>query len=142
MNLMETASRAWPSLILAWKLVDDYIDEFSELVEEAGYSDGLSIVMKFRKGLDRDIQDHIAEMVQGRPEDDDPEGWYTAARVLDTNRAVNQAFHGTYSESPNTIADAKSSTSDHLHYSGISCPDITIPQGTCVGIQHPDAYGD
>jgi hypothetical protein len=37
------------------KSVDDYIDEFSELVEEAGYSDGLSIVMKFRKGLDRDL---------------------------------------------------------------------------------------
>jgi len=35
------------------KSVDDYIDEFSELVEEAGYSDGLSIVMKFWKGLDR-----------------------------------------------------------------------------------------
>jgi len=47
------------------KSVDDYIDEFSELVE-AGYSDGLSIVMKFRKGLDQDIQDRIVEMVQGR----------------------------------------------------------------------------
>ena len=55
------------------KSVDDYIDEFSELVEEAGYSDGLSIVMKFRKGLDWDIQDWIAEMVQGRLGDDDPE---------------------------------------------------------------------
>ncbi len=77
------------------KSVDDYIDEFSELVEEAGYSDGLSIVMKFRKGLDRDIQDRIAEMVQGRPKDDDPDGWYAAARVLDANRAANLAFHGT-----------------------------------------------
>jgi hypothetical protein len=77
------------------KSVDDYIDEFSELVEEAGYSNGLSIVMKFRKGLDQDIQDHIAEMVQGRPEDDNPEGWYAAARVLDTNQAANQAFHST-----------------------------------------------
>jgi hypothetical protein len=77
------------------KLVDDYIDEFSELVKEAGYSDGLSIVMKFRKGLDRDIQDWIVEMVQGRPEDDDPEEWYAAVRVLDANRAANQAFHST-----------------------------------------------
>jgi hypothetical protein len=77
------------------KSVDDYIDEFSELVEEAGYSDGLSIVMKFRKGLDRELQDRIAEMVQGRPDDDDPEEWYAAARVLDANRAANQAFHGT-----------------------------------------------
>jgi Retrotransposon gag protein len=77
------------------KSVDDYIDEFSELVKEASYSDGLSIVMKFRKGLDRDIQDRIAEMVQGRPEDDDPEEWYAAAQVLDANRAANQAFHST-----------------------------------------------
>jgi Retrotransposon gag protein/Zinc knuckle len=77
------------------KSVDDYIDKFSELVKEAGYSDGLSIVMKFRKGLDWDIQDRIAEMVQGRPEDDDPEEWYAAARVLDANRAANQAFHST-----------------------------------------------
>jgi hypothetical protein len=46
------------------KVVDDYIDDFSELVDEASYMDGLSIVMKFWKGLDRDIQDWIAEMVK------------------------------------------------------------------------------
>jgi Retrotransposon gag protein/Zinc knuckle len=77
------------------KAVDDYIDEFTELIEEAGYSDGLSIVMKFRKGLDREVQDRIAEMVLGRPGDDDPEGWYDAARVFDANKMANQAFHGT-----------------------------------------------
>jgi hypothetical protein len=77
------------------KSVDDYIDEFLELIEEAGYSDGLSIVMKFQKGLDWDLQDRIAEMVQGRPEDDEPEEWYVVVQVLDANRAVNQAFHGT-----------------------------------------------
>jgi membrane peptidoglycan carboxypeptidase len=76
------------------KVVDDYIDEFSELVDEAGYTDGLSIVMKFRKGLDQDIQDQIAEMVQGRPSDNDPEGWYGAVRTFDANQAANQAFHG------------------------------------------------
>jgi len=76
------------------KSVDDYIDKFLELVEEAGYSNGLSTVMKFRKGLDRDLQDHIVEMVQGRPDNDDLEEWYAAARVLDANQAANQAFHG------------------------------------------------
>jgi hypothetical protein len=75
--------------------VDDYIDEFSELIDEAGYTDSLSIIMKFRRGLDRDIQDQIAELVQGRLEDDDPEGWYSAARMFNTNRTANQAFHGT-----------------------------------------------
>ena len=74
--------------------MDDYIDEFSELIDEAGYTDGLSIVMKFWKGLDRDIQDRVAEMVQGRPEDNDPDGWYEAARMFDANWAANQAFHG------------------------------------------------
>ena len=65
--------------------MDDYIDKFLELVEEAGYSDSLSIIIKFQKGLDQDIQDRIAEMVQGRPEDDNLEEWYAAVRVLDTN---------------------------------------------------------
>jgi hypothetical protein len=77
------------------KTVDDYVDEFSELIEESGYTDGLAIVMKFRKGLDVHIQDRVAEMVQGRPRDDDPEGWYDAARRFDANRAANQAFHTT-----------------------------------------------
>jgi hypothetical protein len=67
------------------KAVGDYIDEFSELVEEAGYVDGLSIVMKFQRGLDRDIQDWIAELVQGRPENNDPDGWYSATCMFDAN---------------------------------------------------------
>jgi hypothetical protein len=50
--------------------------------------------MKFRKGLDQDIQDQIAEMAQGRPSDDDPEGWYSTACNFDANQAANQAFHG------------------------------------------------
>jgi len=33
-------------------------------------------------------------MVQGRPSDNDPEGWYGAACTFDANRAANQAFHG------------------------------------------------
>ena len=80
--------------------MDDYIDEFSELVDEAGYTDGLVIVMKFRKGLDRDIQDRIAEMVQGRPNYADPQGWYNAAQLLDANKSAHQAFHGSQKTAP------------------------------------------
>jgi hypothetical protein len=76
--------------------VDDYIDEFLELIHEAGYIDGLSIIMKFRRGLDRDIQDQIAEMVQRRLKENDPEGWYNAAHMLNANRTANQAFHGVH----------------------------------------------
>src|SRR5258705_444547 len=69
------------------KAVDDYVDEFSELI------DGLSVIMKFRRGLDRDIQNQIVEMVQGRSKDDDLEGWYNAACMFDANRTANQVFH-------------------------------------------------
>ena len=33
-------------------------------------------------------------MVQGRPEDNDLDGWYEAAWMFDANWAANQAFHG------------------------------------------------
>jgi hypothetical protein len=75
--------------------VDEYIDEFDDLVDEAGYTDGLAIVMKFRRGLDRQIQDRIAELGMNRPSDNDPEEWYEAARLFDQNRAANEAFHAT-----------------------------------------------
>ena len=73
--------------------MDDYINEFSELVDEVGYTAGLSIVIQFRKGLDQDIQDQIAEIAQGRPSDNHPEGWYSAACTFDASQATNQAFH-------------------------------------------------
>jgi hypothetical protein len=73
--------------------VEEYIDEFSSLIAEAGYYDGQAIVMKFRRGLDRTTQDKIAEMGRDRPRDDDVDAWYAAARIIDDNRAANLAFH-------------------------------------------------
>jgi hypothetical protein len=74
--------------------VDDYLDEFRELVEQAGYKEGLAIVMKFRRGLNREIQDQIAQLAIGRPKDDAPEEWYHAAVTADENRTTNLMFHG------------------------------------------------
>jgi Retrotransposon gag protein/Zinc knuckle len=74
--------------------VDDYIDEFRELVDQAGYREGLAIVVKFRRGLDRDIQDQIAQLVVGRPGDDRPEEWFQAAVSAEENRTANLLFHG------------------------------------------------
>jgi hypothetical protein len=73
--------------------VDDYVDSFVALIDEAGYTDGKCVVMKFRRGLDRTIQDKVAEMGDGRPTNDDPDTWYSAARQFDQNRVANQAFH-------------------------------------------------
>jgi hypothetical protein len=74
--------------------VDDYIDDFRELIDQAGYKEGLPIVAKFRRGLNRDIQDQIAQLVIGRPSDQDAEEWYKAAVVAEENRTANTLFHG------------------------------------------------
>jgi Retrotransposon gag protein/Zinc knuckle len=73
--------------------VDTYVDEFQDLVEMSQYSDALGIVLKFRRGLQGPMQDKIAEMGKDRPADDDPEGWYKAARLFDQNRRANDAFN-------------------------------------------------
>jgi hypothetical protein len=74
------------------RTVDEYTDEFRDLIELAGYTDGLAIVIKFCRGLSREIQDQVATMPVGRPADDKPEGWYEAMALCDENRITNAAF--------------------------------------------------
>ena len=73
--------------------VDAYIDEFQDLVDISGYADKLTIVVKFRRGLSQVIQDKIAESGNDCPAHDDPNGWYRVARLFDSNRLANEAFH-------------------------------------------------
>ena len=74
--------------------VDDYLDEFQDLVSESGYTSPKTIVVKFRRGLNPKITDAVATMAADRPDDLDPEGWYEAAVRIDQNRAMNAAFRG------------------------------------------------
>jgi len=76
--------------------VDDYLDEFLDLISEAGYTDPKTIVVKFRRGLEPRIQDAIATMTSGRPSDMEPSDWYKAAKTVDQNRATNEAFRSSY----------------------------------------------
>ena len=71
--------------------IDDYLDEFVGLVVEAGYTDLKTTVVKFRKGLDPQIQNTIATMAYASPED-----WYEAAKNIDQNWAANEAFKLAY----------------------------------------------
>jgi hypothetical protein len=41
--------------------VEEYINEFEELINMSQYKDGLAIVLKFHHGLNATIQDKIAE---------------------------------------------------------------------------------
>jgi hypothetical protein len=76
--------------------LDDYIDEFQDLITEAGYTDPKTIVVKFRRGLNAQIQNAVATMASGRPSDTSPDGWYSMARIVDQNRATNEAFQSSY----------------------------------------------
>lgn len=62
------------------RTVDEYVDEFLELTEQAQYHDGAYVVMRFRHGLDPQIQTQIATMASGRPDDTIVRDWIEAAR--------------------------------------------------------------
>ena len=72
--------------------LDDYLDEFLDLVADSGYTDPKTIVVKFRRGLNSQIQNAVATMASGRPSDTQPDEWYNMARTVDQNRATNEAF--------------------------------------------------
>lgn len=75
--------------------VDEYTDEFKDLVELAGYTDGLVIVIKYRRGLSPTIQSQVATMTTGRPADTEPRQWFAAASLCDENHRTNAAFVAT-----------------------------------------------
>ena len=94
------------------RLVDEYRDEFLDLITEAGYTDPKTLVVKFRRGLNPQVQNAVATMAAGRPSDTSPTHWYEAARNVDQNRASNEAFQSSFRSS----APARPTTS------GILCP--------------------
>jgi hypothetical protein len=73
--------------------VEAYIDEFKDLVDLSGYTDPITIVLKFRRGLNLMTQDRIAESGTDRLSDMDFDGWFKVAQRLDLNRLGNEAFH-------------------------------------------------
>jgi hypothetical protein len=76
--------------------LDDYLDEFQDLITESGYTDPKTIVVKFRRGLNSQIQNAVATMASGRPSDTSPAQWYEVARTVDQNRATNEAFQSSH----------------------------------------------
>jgi hypothetical protein len=87
-NVLETAA-----YFQGRRSVDDYLDQFRDLVDDSGYTDPKTIVVKFRRGLDRRIANALAGMATGRPSDTDPESWFRLAVRMDQNRAADEAFH-------------------------------------------------
>jgi hypothetical protein len=59
--------------------VEAYIDEFKDLGDLSGHTDPITIVLKFRRGLNPTTQDRIAKSGMDRPSDTDFNGWFKAA---------------------------------------------------------------
>jgi hypothetical protein len=78
------------------RAVDDYLDDFRDLISDSGYSDPKTIVVKFRRGLNPAIADAVATMAAERPDDLDPEAWYEAVIRIDQNQAANAAFRSAH----------------------------------------------
>ena len=65
--------------------LDNYTDKFQDLIADAGYTDLKTIVVKFQRGLNAQIQNPVTTMASGRPSDTNLEEWYSMARVVDQN---------------------------------------------------------
>jgi len=74
MNVLETTSYFQGG----WS-VDNYLNQFKDLIEDSGYSDLKTIVVKFCRGLDRRISTTLVGMTYGRPADTDPKAWFCLA---------------------------------------------------------------
>ena len=90
--------------------VDDYLDDFQDLISDSGYADPKTIMVKFRRGLNPSIADAVATMASGRPDDLDPEAWYEAAIHFDQNQAANAAFRSAHFATPQTKTTAPAPT--------------------------------
>ncbi|KIM48966.1 hypothetical protein M413DRAFT_47563, partial [Hebeloma cylindrosporum] len=80
--------------------VAEYLDQFQDLIYDSGYKDPKTIVVKFRRGLDRRISNALAGMTTGRPSDTDPGAWFDLATQMDQNSATDRAFHASLSPLP------------------------------------------
>jgi len=63
--------------------VDDYLDQFRDLVYDSGYTDPKTVVVKFHQGLDCQISTALVEMTYGRPSDTDLEAWFHLTVQID-----------------------------------------------------------
>jgi hypothetical protein len=71
------------------RTIDDYVDDFVELMTRSRFSDMRSAVVKFRKGLEPSFAHTLAESLHP-PANDDLKGWVAQAKQLDRSRRMHQ----------------------------------------------------
>jgi hypothetical protein len=76
------------------RTVDDYVDEFEDLVDRGGLTDKFAIVLKFRVGLNPAIASTIANQ-PNPPDYNDVEGWVANAQRIDKNHNLETLVRST-----------------------------------------------
>ncbi|KAG6875337.1 hypothetical protein C0993_009723 [Termitomyces sp. T159_Od127] len=61
-----------------WAL-NEYIDSFWALAEQAAYLDGLQLCLMFQDGLHPALMEHINNLAEGCPDDKQIASWYKVA---------------------------------------------------------------
>ena len=98
--------------------VDDYLNQFRNLIYDSGYTDPKTVIVKFHRGLDCRILMALASMASGRPSDTNPEAWYRLAVQMDQNQAADKAFQASYRNAAPT---------NHLCTATLSQPTPPLP---------------
>jgi hypothetical protein len=107
------------------KTVDEYIDNFREMIGWAHYLEGSHIVLKFRQGLNLKIQDYVACLMNSRPSDESPRKWYTVAILCDENHIANDAFRASLQMTP--CSEMSSSTGSIFRRTPVRIANIAQP---------------
>jgi hypothetical protein len=83
------------------RTLDDYIDEFVELMARSGFSDMRAAVVKFLKGLEPSFAHTLADSLHP-PANDDLKGWVAQAKQLDWSRRMHQQTSAALRAAPTT----------------------------------------
>ena len=87
-NVLETTA-----YLQGKQMVDNYLDQFQDLIYDSRYTNPKTVVVKFHQGLDCRISMALVGMTYRRPSDTDLEAWFHLAVRMDQNRAADEAFH-------------------------------------------------
>ncbi|KAG6862731.1 hypothetical protein C0993_001786, partial [Termitomyces sp. T159_Od127] len=89
------------------RMLDEYIDSFQALVEQAAYPDGLQLCLTFRDGLHPALMERIDNLAEGHPDDEQIASWYKVAwdqwQLMEIQRELCQAHPAPRSTSMVTL---------------------------------------
>ncbi|KAG6863123.1 hypothetical protein C0993_012777, partial [Termitomyces sp. T159_Od127] len=89
------------------RTLDEYIDSFQVLVEQAAYPDGLHLCLTFWDGLHPTLMERINNLAEGRPDDEQIASWYKVAQdqwqLMEIRRELRRAHPAPHSTSMVTL---------------------------------------